>query len=902
MVTFLLWYVILSLLGWLAFPLVYHLFPNLADRGFTFCRTLGLLIWAYLFWLLASLQLLRNDLASLLLVILVLAFLGAWLGRRVGAIELAGWIRSHRRNILVVEALFLVSFALMTLVRAANPDIMGTEKPMELAFINAILRSPTFPPHDPWLSGYAISYYYFGYVMVAMLAKLTATPGGVAFNLGISTVFALSALGAYGMVYNLLAGHSKWRRTSLTLPLLGPLFILLVGNLEGFLEVLHAGGVFWRRSSTGEWVSGVWKWLDLVELTQPPVEPLGWAPRRFYWWWRASRVIQDYDLQGNLKEVINEFPAFSYLLADLHPHVLAMPFAFLAMALALQLYYNARQGLHQERQLLIPNRLLVWVGVLILSVSAILIWLAFTDLSVLYAVAGIIGIVIGGLILSSLIPVISQLGEKIFWSVDSGHSRVALPVFIDAKLTFFAALVLGGLAFLNTWDFPFYVVLVVAAFMAGQWQAFRHLADSDISSTFSFSKVLRQFIWYIFWLAAAGVLLYFPFYLGFASQAGGIIPNLIYPTRGAHLWIMFAPLFIPLICYLAYFYIRERLPFLKGLAYSFGIMLVLWLLSLLFALVILAIPQVGDLYLGSLGAPDTAELFRQALTRRLVNWGGWFTLGCFLGLAGYLLWFRLKKSAVDSQNGAEQIFALLLVLLGILLVLGPEFFFLRDQFGWRINTIFKFYYQAWLLLGVVAAYASAHLFNILTKRWLLVYQISLVVLLGVCLLYICFGVWERTHAFNPAAGWSLDGVSYLRQQNPDELAAIDWLAAAPAGVVAEAISYTGGSYSSYARVATISGQPAVLGWIGHESQWRGGGSEMGSRSADIESLYCSRHWGDAQLVIDRYNIRYVFVGALEYATYVPGQGACQSGLNEVKFRQNLEVAYQIGDVAIYAVP
>jgi uncharacterized membrane protein len=98
----------------------------------------------------------------------------------------------------VVELLFLVAFAGWAFVRSTNPEIAGTEKPMELAFINAILRSPTFPPHDPWLSGYSISYYYFGYVLVAMLAKLTAVPGGVAFNLGVSLVFALTAIGLTG--------------------------------------------------------------------------------------------------------------------------------------------------------------------------------------------------------------------------------------------------------------------------------------------------------------------------------------------------------------------------------------------------------------------------------------------------------------------------------------------------------------------------------------------------------------------------------------------------------------------------------------------------------------------------------------------------------------------------------
>ncbi len=105
--------------------------------------------------------------------------------------------------ILVNEILFLVAFAGMAIIRAANPEILGTEKPMELAFINAILHSPEFPPHDPWLSGYAISYYYFGYVLVAMLAKITLVQGSIAFNLGIALVFGLSASGAFGLVYNL---------------------------------------------------------------------------------------------------------------------------------------------------------------------------------------------------------------------------------------------------------------------------------------------------------------------------------------------------------------------------------------------------------------------------------------------------------------------------------------------------------------------------------------------------------------------------------------------------------------------------------------------------------------------------------------------------------------------------
>jgi uncharacterized membrane protein len=187
---------------------------------------------------------------------------------------------------------------------------------MELAFINAILHSPNFPPHDPWLAGYAISYYYFGYILVAMLAMLTGTPGGVAFNLGISLVFALSALGAYSLVFNLLAARrpgsdGEAHRFSLR-AIFGPVFILLVSNLVGFLEVLHARGIFWDRDAAGQLVSVFWKWLDLRELSQAPAEPYSWLPTRYLWWWRASRVVQDYDYAHNWKEVIDEFPVFLF--------------------------------------------------------------------------------------------------------------------------------------------------------------------------------------------------------------------------------------------------------------------------------------------------------------------------------------------------------------------------------------------------------------------------------------------------------------------------------------------------------------------------------------------------------------------------------------------------------------
>ena len=188
------WYSVLLFLGWLTFPLTFRLFHKLSDRGYTLSRALGLILWGFVFWVLCSLGVLQNQPGSILFALVVLGGVSVWAGWGKWA-EAWEWVRSHWRLILTAEIVFLMGFLFMALVRTSNPEATGTEKPMELAFINAVLNSETFPPHDPWLSGYAISYYHFGYILTAMLAKFTATSGGVAFNLMLVVVFAMSGLG-----------------------------------------------------------------------------------------------------------------------------------------------------------------------------------------------------------------------------------------------------------------------------------------------------------------------------------------------------------------------------------------------------------------------------------------------------------------------------------------------------------------------------------------------------------------------------------------------------------------------------------------------------------------------------------------------------------------------------------
>ena len=229
-----------------------------------------------------------------------------------------------------------------------------------------------------------------------------------------------------------------------------------------------------------------------------------------------------------------------------------------------------------------------------------------------------------------------------------------------------------------------------------------------------------------------------------------------------------------------------------------------------------------------------------------------------------------------------------LILIGALLVLAPEFVFLRDLFGYRINTIFKFYFQVWLMWGVAAAYSVVQLGQRLKGTVKIIFRAGLGLLLVLSLTYPVMGLWSKTNGFKPYDGYTLDGTAYLERSNPDEDAAMEWLEAAPLGVVAEAI---GGSYSQYARMASNSGQPTVLGWDFHELQWRGGNEETGSRRVDIEHMYCTSQWTEAESILRNIMSLMSSSVAMEQAAYGTGSKPCPQGFSEVKFIRNLSLVY-----------
>lgn len=785
----LIWVIIIEVFGVIALPVAMRLFRYLPDRGYAFAKALGLLLVSYALWILGSFGVLRNEAISIVAIMAVLGGISWHLYNRDKE-EILAFLRAKAKLILTVEVLFLVSYALWALFRAYNPELDATERPMDLGFLNAILRSERFPPNDPWLSGFGISYYYFGYLMVAVVTKLSGVPSAISFNLAIAFLFASTMIGSFSLVYNLIEKAKErqasevtsrsQRGSSILFGILGAFLVVVIGNLHVVFDSLHARGL-------GS--DAFWSWLDLKKVADAPVTgrwiptdpPDGW------WWWRSSRVIHDRDLLGRDSEVIDEFPFFSFLLGDMHPHVLGLPFVLLALGLAMNVLFGYLPSGEPEDGQEPPEGL----GR------------------------------ITGLVTRALGILRANAFDIVLW-----------------------ALCLGALGFLNTWDFPIYLFIFVAALGLR-----RYLSERSID--------WLELLIYSGWTFGLGVLLYLPFYLGFRSQAGGILPVLYNITRLPQYLIMFG-LFIFCFVFLIASQWRELLGVTRAdgtrwldlrpvLSTALQILLGIVLLPVLgFSLAIFLVTSTGSgrafvqelmahpEVQSAVGGQTVGALVQRFAMMRLRDPWLFLMLVVMVTAMIVLIWQRLRW-AVANQGESEDapsglianiplIYVTLVAIVGLLLTLVTDFVYLRDFFGTRMNTIFKFWYQAWVQMAIASAFAAWYITQRAGKIGRYVWTGAFIILFALSLLYPGAAMYSKAHQFSVEP--TLNGIAYMQRYRPADYAAIQWLQENVEGspFILEA---PGGSYSQYGRVSSQTGLPTVLGWDFHEQQWRGNYDEPG---------------------------------------------------------------------------
>jgi uncharacterized membrane protein len=211
-----------------------------------------------------------------------------------------------------------------------------------------------------------------------------------------------------------------------------------------------------------------------------------------------------------------------------------------------------------------------------------------------------------------------------------------------------------------------------------------------------------------------------------------------------------------------------------------------------------------------------------------------------------------------------------------------------------MNTIFKFYFQAWVLMAVSSAFAIYWLgrHTAAGRGWLSpIFRAAFWLLLALGMVYPVLGNAARVGNFQPEP--TLDGTAYLAAAQPSDYAAIAWLNENVEGAPV-ILEQPGGPYASYVyegRVSALTGLPTLLGWPGHESQWRGSYEVQAERAPVIETIYKTLDPDAAASLLDEYGVTYVFVGPAERSLYDPR--ALQ------KFARFMRVVYENEGVTIY---
>jgi len=798
------WYLALAALGLAAFPLVSSVLPNLMDRGWAVARAAGLLITSWLAWAVASLG--WADHTPLLVwaaagVMTAMSLLVLWPRRR----EMRGWLGANRRLLVVEEGVFLGVFALFLLIRIGNPDLWhpyyGGEKPMDFAYLNAVLRTVSFPPFDPWFAGGKLNYYYFGFVFIGALMEMTGIVPWVAYNLAIPSLAAMTGLGAFGVVYNWSRAAHRPFRVAVRAGGLGALLAVISGNLfqvpfilGKLAEVspLGAGGLASFESALpglGTLVRAASGWWAVMQNQATLVVSTG------HWYWNASRAIPE---QGDTV-AITEMPFFTFIYADLHAHMMALPITVLALTVALS-------------------------------------WATLTEEE--------------------------RLGYN--WPLEPwGLGRLLL-----------GALAIGALWPANTWDYPTYGLVAAGALAAGHWErmggpGWRWLIHVGLRGALLLGLSLLFFAPYH--------LAYVTPYADFREWESVRTPLSAYLiVHGIFLFAVTTWALVRLAGALAHR--DEWRAVLRTLAIG-GI--------------------VSALVFGALWWRSAEKLTGHPYPPS--PWTPFFAAALLtLGLA-----LLLRPRARAPERFAAWVFVL-----GVLLTQFVEYVVLDGDIG-RMNTVFKFYIQVWVLWAALAALSAAWIAPLLRGGsrgawgvWGNVWRVAFAALVACGLVYPITAARAKVQDRFPAAAGmdpgeregyeqrnfkpSLSGIAYQDYATYDESLpggdrrrllrmrddrdAFMWLLANVKGspVILEGYNINGG-YRWGGRYSIYTGLPSVIGWDWHQKQQRNavGGQFVDERTRDVATMYNTTDIEEARALLEEYAVEYVVVGDMERVFYDP---------------------------------
>ncbi len=931
----LVWYLTITLLGLLVYPLVRLALPGLPDRGYPLARISGMLILAYFVWLAGSYRIPFSRLTiTVVLALMALAGLAlAYLQRQELKLE---W-RERKRYFLMIEALALAFFLLFLFVRLGNSDLWhpwkGGEKPMDFSYFNAVLKSTTFPPYDPWFTGGYLNYYYYGFVLVGVPVKWLGLVPSFAYNLILPSMFSLVGLGAFSAAWNLVShqveakeGGTSIAPVSLTpTPLPGgegkgesaevetapiPRGEGEEGRAEAVQTSVQEGTTLTpsRSPSTDALPGGEGKEGAVLRTNETEAPDLGGASLTH------ARMSTNDDLPGGIS--LTPAPVVS---ASLRPASsdalpvgegkkrgrLALPFwAGLAAALLMVILGN----LGTMRMIYRGFQMLADPEIANKSTSLLTQWsdaakgfgMAVTGSALPYSIGDWYWI--PSRVMAAGDNAITEFPGFTFIYADPHAHLFAMPVALlcvswalalvlgkarwrnlgAAALCFLlGGIAIGSMKPINTWDFPTYLALGLVALVYASWRSPSPAPTGEASGGWEqrfkvlaglppFSKRLLIILIQAATLVGLAVLLYQP-YNQWYGQGYNSVEVWKGPVTSFSSYFTHWGLFLFIIAFWLAVETRNWMAEtpVSALRKLDRYWEIIW--SVVGALFVIILVLVIKLP-KSMVTPTIDKLpFGRGAGIALVA----IPLAAWAGL------LLLRPGMPDAKRAV-----LFMVGTGLTITVLVEVIVLRGDIG-RQNTVFKLYLQSWTLFSICAAAAFAWMLPEI-RRWKgslgISWQVILTVLVFCAAMFpIMGGLAKIKDRMAPFAPHTLDGMDYMQYAQYDESGtvmnldqdykAIRWMQDNVQGspVIVEANS--GNLYRWYTRYTIYTGLPNVVGWEWHQQQQRSltPPDWVRTRLREINQFYLG---GDPELArqfLQKYNVSYIIVGQLERITY-PGTG------------------------------
>lgn len=864
----LLWYLSIFVLGLLIYPIVRLAMPGLSDRGYPLARTAGMLVLAYGVWMAGSFKIPFSRL-TIGIALAIFAIVGLAVAYR-SRVELRQEWRSRRRYFMLIEGLALAFFLFDLGIRLANPDLwhpaFGGERPMDFSYFNAMLKSTTFPPYDPWYAGGYMNYYYYGFVLVGVLVKFLGIVPAFAYNLILPTMFTLIVLGIFSIGWNLFE---------------------TMRDEGGRVKPLENR----QALQTGE----------AAQIN--PLQEVGGLPQN-----GGPPPVSEKDEPGEpLENKLSEGGPNNIGAAEVSeaPHNMRMLFPFIA-GISGSLLMVVLGNLGTVRMLYRGYQMLAAPGGAIDNAGL------FTRFG--WAIQGAVKAINGATLPYStgdwywipsrvIPPGDNSITEFPFFTVLYGdpHAHLyAMPVALLAiawavsfvlgrgrwksPLSTLAGFFLGGLAIgalypINLSDSYTYLLLGIVAVVYAIWRYFDPEWLKKYSTLPEIVRRLIVLLGSVALLAGLSLLLYKP-YSQWYGQAYGAIEQ----WKGMH---------TPTWSYLTHW----------GLFLFIFFTWMIW-------------ESIDWMSKTPLSALRKLQPYRELIAGALIALVVAVGLLEFMGV--YIAWITLPLAAWalvlilrPGQPDAKRI-ALFLIGTGLVITLVVELVVVKGDNG-RQNTVFKFYLQAWTLFAAAGGAIVAWMIEALPKwrpNWRLTWQIPFTALVfGTALFTVMGGMAKMKDRWIPSAPHTLDGMAYMpyatyewKNQVMDlsqDYRAILWMQENIQGspVIIEANS--GDLYRWYVRFTMYTGLPDVLGWDYHETQQRAllTSDWVHERADEINSFYMTNDVNAAFDFLKKYNVKYFVVGQLEGITY-PGVGLEKFPALSGKYWRPV---YQDQDTIIYAV-